>query len=104
MVKLADKEKIKIAKAFIRKAKKVIKIDSAYLFGSTVKGNSDKYSDIDIAIISSEFTGNTFADLRKLNSLIIETDPRIEVHTYPKHRFGKTMFSNYIKKTGIKLI
>ncbi len=44
-----------IRKFAIEAGKDNIAIDSIFLFGSRVNGNSNEYSDIDIAVISDDF-------------------------------------------------
>ena len=39
-----------------------VRLDGAYLFGSYSRGTADEGSDIDMALISKEFTGNRIKD------------------------------------------
>ena len=56
-------EKIsKIVNAYISDVSKKIKIDKVYLYGSYAKGNYNEYSDLDIAIFSDSFKGQSFVD------------------------------------------
>jgi len=55
-----------------------IRISSVILFGSYAKGLPDVDSDIDLAIISPDFTGNRFLDRRRIVPLRRKIDDRIE--------------------------
>ena len=57
MVVKVDSLAVELAKKFIAYLQNQgIKIDSAYLFGSFAKGTEHKWSDIDVAVISSDFS------------------------------------------------
>lgn len=55
-----------------------IHVESAYLFGSYAKGAENKWSDIDIAIVSSEITGDGIEDIIRLVKIASKIDTRIE--------------------------
>lgn len=67
--------------------KKNIKIDKVYLFGSYAKGTSDGNSDIDIAIVSKDFSGDRFSDRRLLVPLRRKIDRRLEQIPYRTENF-----------------
>lgn len=70
---------IKIVKRYLQKVRNSgIKIEKAYLYGSYAKGKNQKDSDIDIAIVSPDFTGDRFEDALRLKSLRWQIDLRIE--------------------------
>jgi predicted nucleotidyltransferase len=58
----------------INKAKKLIRllktngidVHEGYLFGSSVTDRAGEYSDIDIAVVSKDFTGMPFYDVKKI--------------------------------------
>jgi len=52
----------KIIKEYISDVNKHVKIDRAFLFGSYAKGNYSHHSDLDIAIFSDSFKGQSFVD------------------------------------------
>ena len=43
-----------------------ISISAAYLFGSYAKGKANEWSDIDVALVSDNFSGIRFYDVEKL--------------------------------------
>lgn len=57
-----------------------------FLFGSYAKGDADEHSDIDLMLISDQFTYNIFDNL-KLYSKINIKYPIIETHPYPTSEY-----------------
>ena len=68
----------KIINSFLEEIQKKYRIDNAYLYGSFAKGTFNKWSDIDIAIVSSDFSGDLFEDRLSLMRLASTIDDRIE--------------------------
>jgi uncharacterized protein len=56
--------------------------EKVYLFGSYVHGNAHEWSDIDLLLVSKQFTQDVFENL-KLYSKVNIKYPIIETHTYP---------------------
>ncbi|MBW1615927.1 MAG: nucleotidyltransferase domain-containing protein [Deltaproteobacteria bacterium] len=82
-----------------------IPIKEAVLFGSYAKGNYNKWSDIDIALVSDIFTGDRIADKDKIRSLTLSVSSEIEVLPFSPADFNlHNPFAKEILKTGIKLI
>ena len=101
-----DKQVKKVANKYIAEVvKSGIPVNSAYLFGSYAKGNSNKYSDIDICVVSSKFGKNYFDESLKLRFLTNNVDSRIEaVPLNPKDLNDKySTLASEIKKNGIFL-
>lgn len=79
-------------------------IDKAILFGSYVKGTAGKWSDIDIALVSSDFTGVGFNDRKKVNPFLIKVDSRIEPHPFRPEDFTEdNPFVKEILKEGVDI-
>ncbi len=74
-----------IAKRYADLVKKEINVDAIYLFGSFVNGNHDQDSDIDIAVITDDFTGDIIEDTLKLMKIRRKVDIRIEPHPLRKN-------------------
>lgn len=55
-----------------------ITISKAYIFGSYVKGQADRWSDIDIAIVSPQIGEDRFEERVKLTRMAISVDDRLE--------------------------
>jgi predicted nucleotidyltransferase len=105
MAEIADNIKAILDK-FIDESKKAqIKIDQLILFGSYAKGTQTKDSDIDIAVVSENFTGNRFLDNRKLAKARINTNFDIETHPFKTKDFTHdNPFVEEIENTGIRYI
>lgn len=81
-----------------------INIERAILFGSYAQGNTGKWSDIDVAIVSPDFSGIAFYDLKRLIPFLLKVDSRIELHPFRPEDF--TEDSDFVKeiiKTGVEL-
>ncbi len=61
MVKISEKIN-RIIKDYISDVNRHVKIDKAFLYGSYAKGNFNEHSDLDIAIFSDSFKGQSFVD------------------------------------------
>ena len=74
----------------INKARKLIRllktngidVYEVYLFGSSVTDRAGEYSDIDIAIVSKDFTGMPFYDVKKISKFRRAVDLKLEVHPF----------------------
>lgn len=88
MVAKTDKIIKKIKKYLETLKNNDYRIKKTYLYGSYVRGNYRKDSDIDILIISKDFTGNRFKDSLKLLKLCRGIDSRIEPMPYRPEDFN----------------
>lgn len=69
--------------------KEIWKIDQAYLFGSYVKGTATQWSDIDVALLTNEFIGDSFDFKFLWMKVAREIDLDIEPHPYLIAEFKK---------------
>ena len=91
-------------KKYIEKISQYYKIEAIILFGPYAKGTENEDSDIDIAIISSDFN-DIIEDGAKLIGLTWKIDTRIEPHPITTEDYKK-MSNPFIKEvvdTGIKV-
>ena len=75
-------------KKYIEKISQYYKIEAIILFGSYAKGTENEDSDIDIAIISSDFS-DIIEDGAKLIGLTWKIDTRIEPHLITTEYYQK---------------
>ena len=95
----------KIVKAFLDQAAKHYKIVGAYLFGSYAKGRAHEWSDIDVAVVSSDFSDDLFDERLNLMQMATSVDDRIEPKPFKLELFDPSdPLVNEIIKTGIQLI
>ena len=102
--KTIDREIIESINKYIEKISKYYKIEAIILFGSYAKGTQNEDSDIDIAIISSDFK-DIFDDMADLIGYTWKIDTRIEPHPISKEDYDKiaTPFIQEVINTGIKV-
>ena len=62
-------------------------IEAAYLYGSQVAGMAKPWSDIDVAVVSSDFSEDHFTDRLTLMQWAASIDDRIEPQTFTPDRF-----------------
>jgi len=60
---------------------------AAYLYGSQAKGTSHQDSDIDVAIVSPDLSGDRLKDWCRLNRLATQIDVRMEVIGFRPEQF-----------------
>ena len=75
-------------KKYIEKISQYYKVEAIILFGSYAKGTENEDSDIDIAIISSDFS-DIIEDGAKLIGLTWKIDTRIEPHPITTEDYEK---------------
>jgi len=94
-----------VVKRFLGKLNEIgINIEKAYLYGSYVKGKQHKWSDIDVALISSDFSEDRFDERVRLTMIASEIDDRIEpVPFRPDNFVDEDPLVWEIKKSGIPL-
>ena len=102
--KIINREIMKSIQKYLEKISQYYKIDAIILFGSYAKGTENENSDIDIAIISSDFN-DIIDDGAKLIGFTWKIDTRIEPHPIKKKDFDEVSdyFIKEVIDTGIKV-
>ncbi len=97
---------IEIIKRYIEELERNgIKISEAVIFGSYTKETAKEESDIDVALVSTAFTGDRFEDRRKIVPLRRKIDSRIEPIPFRPEDFNDGgMLADEIKRTGERII
>jgi len=92
-------------RTFLDRVSKRFNITEAYAFGSITKGKRHAWSDIDVAIVSPDFSGDSFEDSKLLIPFILEVDRSIEVHPFCPQDFSpENPFIDKIIKNGVRLL
>ena len=106
MVNIDTRKQItQIALQFAEFLKKEYKLHSIYVYGSYAKGNYNKDSDIDIAVIAEDFTGDLVDDTFNLMRLRRNVDNRIEPYPFSVNDFNKeNPIAKEIMESGIRII
>ena len=103
MAKVADNvaQSIERFLAAVRLRKRV---DRAYLYGSHTSGRATKWSDIDLAVISADFSSDLFAERLALMRLAAEIDDRIEPWPFRPESFdANDPLAHEIRQTGVEV-
>ncbi|MFA4922771.1 MAG: nucleotidyltransferase domain-containing protein [Ignavibacteriaceae bacterium] len=83
-----------------------VKLHSVFLFGSFTNNElvNHEWSDIDIALVSDNFSGSRFDDNKRILPFVITVDPRIESHPFTLADFENSPFArDEIVAKGIKI-
>ncbi|RPJ16581.1 MAG: nucleotidyltransferase domain-containing protein [Deltaproteobacteria bacterium] len=100
-----NEDVIKIVRQFLDEIQKSYKIELAFLYGSYAKGASNEWSDIDIAIVSPDFSDDLLKERLILTKLAIPIDDRIEPKPFNKESFNPNDPLVYeITQNGLPLI
>jgi predicted nucleotidyltransferase len=96
---------IKTARDFINECQATgLHFDKVFLFGSFADGSTHEGSDIDLLMVSNQFTENIFENLR-LYSKVNVRYPIIETHPYPNVYFQKgDDFIQHVLENSIEII
>lgn len=82
-----------------------IPVNQAILFGSYARGKYNKWSDIDIAIVSNIFEGDRFIDRGKIRKINLSVSSDLEILPYhPEDFTPDDPFVKEIMETGITII
>jgi uncharacterized protein len=85
--------------------KKEMKVEKVILYGAYSKGSQREDSDIDVAVVSSDFSGDMLEDQLKLMKLRRSIDLRIEPMPFLPEEFNEcNPFVNEIIQTGIVIV
>lgn len=94
-----------IARNFGILIQKEIDVKNIYLYGSYVKGNFSKDSDIDVAVIGDDFVGDPIEDTMLLMRIRRKVDYRIEPRPFRTSDFNKSNpISKEIMETGVLIM
>jgi len=94
----------KSVKDFLYVARKRYRISAAYLYGSQAKGTSSSWSDIDVALISEDFSDDLFDERLALMRLAARIDDRIEPCPFTKESFNENdPIASDIQRHGIRM-
>jgi predicted nucleotidyltransferase len=94
-----------IANKYADILKKEYHIHSIYLYGSYAKGKNTSDSDIDIAVIADDLTGDLFEDTIKLMKYRRLVDNRIEPHPFLASEFNEqNPLAKEIIDTGTRIL
>jgi len=105
MAEAANKNLIfDIVARYVSVVGKEIKVNKVFLYGSYAKGSQRSDSDIDVAVISSDFSGDRIEDQFKLMKYRRKIDLRIEPMPFRPEDFNPDdPFVREIIETGLEI-
>ena len=80
------------------------RVERAYLYGSYTSGRATEWSDIDLALISADFSTDLFAERLALMRLAADIDDRIEPWPFRPETFNANdPLAHEIRQTGVEV-
>ncbi|HHY22629.1 MAG TPA: nucleotidyltransferase domain-containing protein [Clostridiaceae bacterium] len=106
MASFDTRERVKeIAREYGKLVKEELDVKNIYLYGSYAKGTYTSDSDIDIAVVGDDFTGDPIEDTLMLMKIRRKIDNRIEPRPFKTCYFNSSNpFAKEIIETGIMII
>lgn len=93
-----------IVQKFIALLQKDKRISKIFLYGSHAKGLATKWSDIDLAVVSPDFSDDLFEERVRLMRLGLGIDERIEPSPFRPEDFNENdPLVSEINKSGIEI-
>ncbi len=90
---------------FLALVRRRLRVDAAYLYGSQAVGSARPWSDIDVAVISADFSDDLFQERVTLMQWAAQIDDRIESQPFTPDRFGPNDPLAYeISRHGVRLL
>lgn len=97
-------EIINIIEHYAEELRKEIHLEQLYLFGSYVSGTANSDSDIDVLIVSSDFSDDIMENQMLLRRIRRKIDLRIEPHPVKTEDLEHSVLFSMIKDKVLKLI
>jgi predicted nucleotidyltransferase len=81
------------------------RVEALYLYGSQVTGRATEWSDIDVAVVSPDFSADLFEERLALMRLAAQVDDRIEPHPFTPQGFNTDdPLVSEIQRTGVRVL
>ena len=89
---------------FLAAVRKQWRVEAAYLYGSQTRGTATEWSDIDVAVVSPDFSDDLFEERLTLMRLAAQVDDRIEPHPFRPQDFDTSApLVGEIRRTGVRV-
>ena len=90
---------------FLAIVRQRLRVDAAYLYGSQATGSAGPWSDIDVAVVSPDFSADLFQDRISLMQWAAVIDDRIEPQPFTPDRFSPNdPLASEISRNGVRLV
>lgn len=106
MAQKADRNIEETVRAYLKELEGIgIHVQKAILFGSHAYGRNDEWSDIDLAIVSTDFVGDRFEDRNRIRKITLQVNSDISPMPYRPEDFNSNdYFVKEILETGIRIV
>jgi len=86
--------------------KEGLTVKEMYFFGSRARGDESKGSDMDVCVVSEDFSGDKVEDTKRLYIIANGVSALIEPHSFLPEDFDDkyNFLAQEIKRTGVKII
>jgi len=89
---------------FVIKVRSQYDVQAIYLFGSRASGKADEWSDVDLLVISPDFSKDRFESQVALLTLASRIDTRLEPHPLPPEDFNINNHLAYeVQRAGVRI-
>ena len=89
---------------FLSSIRRRRRITAAYIYGSQAKGTATSWSDIDLAVVSPDFSTDLFQEQVRLLRLAARIDSRIEARPFTPDTFTiNDPLVSEIQRTGVRV-
>jgi len=89
---------------FLAAVRRRRRIEAAYLYDSQARGTATEWSDIDVALVSPDFSADLFQERLALMRLAAQVDDRIEPHPFRPQDFDLSApLVSEIRRTGVRV-
>ena len=89
---------------FVTEVQSQYDVQAIYLFGSHASGEANEWSDIDLLVISPDFTRDRFESQVALLILASRIDTRLEPHPLPPEDFNvNNQLAYEVQRAGVRI-
>jgi predicted nucleotidyltransferase len=105
MATIANRNEINLLlRQYAAVLQQTMQVDAIYLFGSYVKGEANPDSDIDVMVLSPDFTDDVMKNQMQLLHARRTIDLRIEPHPIKTEMLQKSALFEMVAQSAVKVV